>query len=607
MRRRGFGLTGTEELDRLRHRHRQHLGDVATAELELQHRLVEPLALTHVAGGLDRRHDAEVGEHHAGAVAVRARALGVRAEQRGLHAVGLGERLADRLQQTGVGRGVRPPRALDRCLVHHDRAGVLRHRLVDQRALARTRHTRDDGQHAERDVDVDVTQVVLGGATNLQHARSRTHLGLQRRPVVQVAPGHRVALAQPGQRSLEADRAAAPTGTGSEVDDVVRDRDRLGLVLDDENGVALVAQAEQQVVHALDVVRVQPDRGLVEHVGHVGQRGPEVPDHLHALRLTAGQRPSGTVQREIAETDLDEGVQRVHELVHQRRNTFVLDRTDPLGQVGDLHVAQVRDRHALDLGRPGGLGQPRATAVRTGPERRRAVHESADVRLQRLAVLGQHRLLQLRDQALVGQVDAVDLDLDRVLVQEVVQFLLGVLADRLGRVHEPGLHEHLHGPLAVDAVAGHLDRALEDRQRVVVDLGQVDVGDLAAALATRAHTAGDGELAALLDLLAALLDRHRTRAGDRGDVERERLRAADVRGAEAAVQDPQHGVDVGRGADGRARVGAHPLLVDEDRRGDALQQVHLGARQGRHEALDERAVGLVDQPLRLRGDGAEHQ
>jgi hypothetical protein len=57
---------------------------------------------------------------------------------------------------------------------------------------------------------------------------------------------------------------------------VVGDGDRLGLVLDDEHGVALVAQLQQQVVHALDVVRVQSDRRLVEDVGDVGERRAEV-------------------------------------------------------------------------------------------------------------------------------------------------------------------------------------------------------------------------------------------------------------------------------------------------------------------------------------------
>jgi hypothetical protein len=63
------------------------------------------------------------------------------------------------------------------------------------------------------------------------------------------------------------------------------------------------------------------------------------------------------------------------------------------------------------------------------------------MRLQRVGVLGEERLLHLGDQPLVGEVDAVDLHLDRLLVEEVVQLLLGVLADRLVRVEEARLGE----------------------------------------------------------------------------------------------------------------------------------------------------------------------
>jgi hypothetical protein len=84
-----------------------------------------------------------------------------------------------------------------------------------------------------------------------------------------------------------ANAAARRTGAGAQVDHVVGDRDRLRLVLHDEHGVALVAQLQQQVVHALDVVGVQADAGLVEDVGDVGERGAEVTDHLGALRFAA--------------------------------------------------------------------------------------------------------------------------------------------------------------------------------------------------------------------------------------------------------------------------------------------------------------------------------
>ena len=191
---------------------------------------------------------------------------------------------------------------------------------MDQRALAGPGHAGHHDQHAERDVDVDVLQVVRPGAAHLHHTRWRTHRRLQRGPIAQVTPGERAALPQPIDGAFEDHLAAGGAGAWTEIDDVVGDRDRLGLVLDHEHGIALVAQPQQQAVHPLDVVGVQPDRRLVEHVGHIGERRPEVADHLGALRLAARQRAGRPVEAQVAETDLHERVERVPQRRQQRRD-----------------------------------------------------------------------------------------------------------------------------------------------------------------------------------------------------------------------------------------------------------------------------------------------
>ena len=163
-----LGVAGAEELGRLGDGHREHLADVLAAEGVLQHRCLESLPLALLAGGGDAGHHPQVGVDDAGAVAGRAGTLGVGAEQRRLHAVGLRERLADRIEQLGVRRRVAPSRAADRALVDRHDPVAPGHRAVDQRALARARHPGDDDQHAERDVDVDVLQVVGAGAAHVQ-------------------------------------------------------------------------------------------------------------------------------------------------------------------------------------------------------------------------------------------------------------------------------------------------------------------------------------------------------------------------------------------------------------------------------------------------------
>jgi hypothetical protein len=65
--------------------------------------------------------------------------------------------------------------------------------------------------------------------------------------------------------------AAVLPRAGPDVDDVVGHRDRVLVVLDDDDGVAEVPQAGERVDETAVVALVQPDGGLVEHVEHADQ------------------------------------------------------------------------------------------------------------------------------------------------------------------------------------------------------------------------------------------------------------------------------------------------------------------------------------------------
>jgi hypothetical protein len=189
-------------------------------------------------------------------------------------------------------------------------------------------------------------------------------------------------------------------------------------------------------------------------------------------------------------------------------------------------------------------------------------------------------------------------------MQEVVHLGLGVVLDRLVGVEEARLGEELDRPTP-RLVAGNRDGTLVERLPRVVELGDVDVGDRAHSLAPGAHAPQEDEIAGHFPL--PRVGRHHPARLPGGDVEREGGGRADVGIPDAAEQDPQHGVGVGGGADRRTGVGAHPLLVDDDCRGQALEHVDFGTGHGGHEPLQEGAVRLVDQPLRLGGNGVEDQ
>ena len=206
------------------------------AEVVFQHRRLEPLSLALLAGGRDRVHESQFGVDDAGAVAGGAGTLGVGAEQRRLHAVGLRERRADRVEQSGVRRRVAPSRAADRGLVDRRsrRPGPTPSRGSVSSFPSPATPVTTTSTPSGMSTSTSCRLWALAPRTS-EHARGCPHRRLQGGPVVQMAAGDRAAGPQPVDGSLEHHLAAGRTGAWAEIDDVVGDLDRLRLVLDDEH------------------------------------------------------------------------------------------------------------------------------------------------------------------------------------------------------------------------------------------------------------------------------------------------------------------------------------------------------------------------------------
>ena len=97
--------------------------------------------------------------------------------------------------------------------------------------------------------------------------------------------------------------AAVLAGAGAEVEDVVGVADGVFVVLDDEDGVAEVAQVFERGDEALIVALVQADGGLVEHVEDAAQPRADLRGEADALAFAAGERGGGAVEREVVEAD----------------------------------------------------------------------------------------------------------------------------------------------------------------------------------------------------------------------------------------------------------------------------------------------------------------
>ena len=85
---------------------------------------------------------------------------------------------------------------------------------------------------------------------------------------------------------------------------VIGAADRVLVVLDHEQRVALAAELLERVEQHAVVARMQADRRLVEHVADAAQVRAELRRQPDALGLAARERRRGAVEREVAEADV---------------------------------------------------------------------------------------------------------------------------------------------------------------------------------------------------------------------------------------------------------------------------------------------------------------
>ena len=273
-----------EEFDRLVDAHREHFADVAAAIRDRQRLGIEALAAAGVAQHLDVRQEAHLDRLHAlpfAAFAAAARRVERKATRRCSRArahrsrpqTPCGSRPRSRRTWPGTnaascrsasgrprarGRATPQPSmpsqptqggGLPAARLRQARAQVRVQHVARERRLARTRHTGDDREPAERHARVDLAQVVQRGALDLERTAPARPTGRRRaeRMAQRVARGtarSATAATRSGRRCAGADDvAAARAGAGTEVDQVIGAPDRVLVVLDDEQRVALARRA----------------------------------------------------------------------------------------------------------------------------------------------------------------------------------------------------------------------------------------------------------------------------------------------------------------------------------------------------------------------------
>ena len=293
------GGHGLEKQERLRHRHREDLRDVLTLVAHLERLAVVTLRLADLAGDVDVRQEVHLDlDEPVALTGLAASALDVEREASGLIAahprVGRpGHERPDQGEDAGicggVGAGGAPDRglvdvddlvvdvdALDRIVLARLRAcpmQLVRERLVDdlvhERRLAGSGDTGHDHELAHRKLDIDVLQVVLGGASHPERTEVIVPtLGHGDLPPVREELARDGVLVPLDLRGGPLGDHVSPVlaGAGAHVDEPVGGTHHLLVVLDDEHRVAEVSKSLERPDQLVVVPLVETDRRLVQDV-----------------------------------------------------------------------------------------------------------------------------------------------------------------------------------------------------------------------------------------------------------------------------------------------------------------------------------------------------
>ncbi len=243
--------------------------------------------------------------------------------------------------------------------------------FVDQRRLAAAGNPRHHRQHAERDGDIQVLQVVLAGAVDAQLVLAgRTPFPRHRnfKRARKVLAGERLRIAGDCRRiSGGHQEPSQAAGAGTEIDHIVGARNGFGVVLHHQHRVAHVAQMRQRLEQPAVVAWVQADRRLVQHVQHAAQFRADLRGQANALRFTAGKRGRGTIQADVIQAHRGKKLEAPADFIQHAAGDLHLALAEfPVPhrhqRARDRQRGEFRDREILHLHRQAGRPQPLAAA-----------------------------------------------------------------------------------------------------------------------------------------------------------------------------------------------------------------------------------------------------
>src|SRR6185312_11280645 len=198
----------------------------------------------------------------------------------------------------------------------------------------------------------EVAQVVARGADDPdQLLRIERYAPLRQwngKPAAQVLAGDRCRVGENlARRAYRHHLAAMNASSRAEIHDVVRFENRFLVVLDDDHGVADVAQCLESPEQPPIVALVQSDRGLIQDVHDTGESGADLAGEADALRFTSGERLRAAVQCQVVEPHVHQEAQTVSDIL----DDLGCDLAAPAAEIeGAEELERLTNRQMRSLG-----------------------------------------------------------------------------------------------------------------------------------------------------------------------------------------------------------------------------------------------------------------
>src|SRR5699024_4829231 len=209
------------------------------------------------------------------------------------------------------------------------------------------------GEHPGRNIHGDTVEVVLADMLNGEVAGGLAERFLESTTVVQTVAGDRSGSAQSRDTTFVDDVAAAGSGLGAHINNVICDVDDVDVVLDHQHGVAGIAELDEELVHPCDIGRVQACGGFIKHIGDVGQGRTQLADDFDALCFTTGQCAGWPLETQVPKANVHETLQQLAQCGQQRLGARDVQLAHPRQNLIGLPGGEITNIDAVDGDRTG--------------------------------------------------------------------------------------------------------------------------------------------------------------------------------------------------------------------------------------------------------------